>query len=111
MSRILIAACVAVCILAISLLPRASNRISAIPENLWTSSGQFGEPSKSQAVLEWNRAEYGIIWIWFVHDSSASDSSWYARIEPRYLALYTVGALMGGLISIFLTARRGKTKL
>lgn len=99
-------ACVTLGILAIELLPHATHTTSAYPENLWTSGGQFGEPSKTQALLYWNRTEYGIIWAWLVHDSSRTESAWYARIEPRYLMLYAGGAFIGGLVSIILIRPR-----
>ncbi len=106
MRMIFTATCVSLGILAIALLPHASHTISAYPENLWTSGGQFGESSKNQAVLRWNRTEYGIIWAWLVHDSRMTESAWYARIEPRYFVLYAGGAFIGGLVSIFLLSPR-----
>src|SRR6187401_172272 len=72
MKRILIPASVILGILAICLLPHASHRTSAYPENLWTNGGQFGEPSKTQALLDWNRTEYGVLWAWLVYDSCTS---------------------------------------
>jgi len=106
MKSLLIFACVTLGILAIGLLPHATHTTSAYPENLWTSGGQFGEPSKTEAILRWNRTEYGVIWAWLVHDSSTTESAWYARIEPRYFVLYAGGAFIGGLVSIFLVRPR-----
>ena len=100
MKRILIFACVTLSILAIGLLPHATHTTSAYPENLWTSGGQFGEPSKTQAVLHWNRTEYGLPWAWLVRDTCTTEPAWYVRIEHRYLVLYSAVALFGGVASI-----------
>lgn len=100
MKRILIFACVTLSILAIGLLPHATHTTSAYPENLWTSGGQFGEPSKTQALLHWNRTEYGLPWAWLVRDTCTTEPAWYVRIEPRYLVLYSAVALFGGVASI-----------
>jgi len=103
MKRILIAAFITLGILAVCLLPNASHTIGAYPENLWTSGGQFGEPSKTQALLDWNRTAYGARWAWMVYDSCTNESAWYVRIEPRYLVLYSTVALFGGLVSFVLS--------
>jgi hypothetical protein len=97
MKRILISAGVTLGILAIGLLPNATHTTSAYPENLWTSGGQFGEPSKTQALLHWKRTEYGLPWAWLVRDTCTTEPAWYARIEPRYLVLYSAVALFGGV--------------
>ncbi len=100
MKRIFIFACVTLGILTIGLLPHATHTTSAYSENLWTSGGQFGEPSKTQALLHWNRTEFGFRWAWLVHDSCTTEPAWHARIEPRYLVLYSAVALLGGIVSI-----------
>jgi hypothetical protein len=102
MKKTFIAAIVTLSVLAICLLPRSSRTTSAYPDNLWTNGGQFSEPSKTMAVLVWNRTEYGVVCAWLVHDSCTTESSWYVRIEPRYLMLYSVVAFLGGLTSIVL---------
>ncbi len=110
MKKNLIPVCVILGILVLCLLSHSSHKISAYPENLWTSGGQFSEPSETRAVLDWNRTEYGVLWAWLVHDSCTSESAWYMRIEPRSLVLYVAGALLGGLVSIFLISP-GKNQL
>jgi hypothetical protein len=107
MKSLLIFACVTLSILAIGLLPHTTHTTSAYPENLWTSGGHFGEPSKTQAILRWSRTEYGLPWAWLVHDTCTTEPAWYARIEPRYLVLYSAVSLVGGAASIiFITLRK-----
>ncbi len=106
MKRILVSACVTLGVLAICLLPHAAHTISTYPENLWTSTGQFSEPSKTQELLDWNRTEYGVLWAWLVHDSCTTESAWYVRIEPRYFLLYSGGAFLGGVFSIIVGGLR-----
>ncbi len=100
MKRILIFTCLTLGILAIGLLPHTAHTTSAYPENLWTSRRRLGKPSTTQALLHWNRTEYGLSWAWLVRDTCTSEPAYYARIEPRYLVLYSAVALLGGVASI-----------
>ena len=101
---------VTLAVLVLGLLPHATHQTSAFPENLWTHGGQFGNPSKTLEILEWNRTEYGVLWAWLVYDSCTSESAWYARIEPRYLAVYAGGAVFAGLAAMTAFSRKGKGK-
>lgn len=109
MKRTALFFCVILSILAITLLPHATHATRAYPENLWTRGGPFGEPSNTQAMLDWNRTEYGFPWAWLVHDACVTEPSWYARIEPRYLLLYTTVAFFGGVVSMVLFGLPKKT--
>ncbi len=84
--------------------------MSAIPENLWTSDGQFSKPSHAEAVLEWRRIEYGMLWTWLVHDSCTTEAAWYFRIEPRILTLYVAFALLACVGSSRLLTRYGRLR-
>lgn len=84
------------------LLPTKTSRISALPENLRTSKGYWKHPSGKNEIQSWVRTEYGFVWPWLVVDRGTSEAAWYARIDPKYLALYSALAL--GL-TLFVSAK------
>ena len=105
---ILISASVALLLLLVCLVPHASHRVNAYPENLWTSSGNFSNPTTTREVLEWDRTEYGVFWTWLVRDGCTSEPAWYLRAEPRYLTLYVGVAVVAGIAAFFLIGRGTK---
>lgn len=100
LKRIFIPASVALGLLTICLLPSESHETQAYPDNLWTSGGQFSNPSQTEKLLRWNRIEYGVPWAWLVHDSCTTESAWYVRIATPYLVLYAAVAFFGGFVSL-----------
>ena len=79
--------------------------MTAIPENLWTSNGQWNNPSSSSNIETFMRTEYGTPWAWLVVDKGVSVDAWYAKMDTKYIVLYS---LISALIahSILRTIKR-----
>ena len=79
--------------------------MTAIPENLWTSNGQWNKPSSSSDIETFKRTEYGTPWAWLVVDKGISVDAWYAKMDTKYLFVYIlVSALIAD--SILRTIKR-----
>ena len=86
-------------------LPHSNNPMNAVPENLWTSDGQWGNPSKSTNMETFLRTEYGTPWAWLVVDKGVSVDAWYAKMDTKFIVIYLlVSALIAD--SIIRTIKR-----
>lgn len=95
---------------ALLLLPWQSTQVGAMPDNLWTSSGVFRNPSENQAVQTWNRTEFGITRAWLTQDASTIDDAWYARVSPLDLGFYLFLSLLAGVSFGFWVRHRDRVE-
>ena len=87
----LIAFSIGLILLIFFLTPTRSHEFRAYPENLWTASGQWQQPSEKLELLRWKRVNYGYRWAsWLVYDQGITESAWYVRIDGKYLFAYVV---------------------
>ncbi|OAI56376.1 hypothetical protein AYO49_00825 [Verrucomicrobiaceae bacterium SCGC AG-212-N21] len=88
--------------------PSQARPISAYPDNLFTSDGQWKNPSnKPTQMFKAMRTEHGWPHAWMVVDRGVEEPAWYAKRHDGLVCVYMGCSLvLGG--SVFLWLARGR---